>query len=82
MTKYSLDKLTKPTSNDYAKRHIILVNGKKYHPWFATSTKEEAKEVKSLAKKKRYLSLIKPVLKVVKEKYPSARWIVWVTSKW
>lgn len=82
MTKYDLEKLTKSTSKDYAKRYLILINNRKYHPYYATTTKEEAKEVKRLAIKKRYLTVIKPALKAVKDKYPQARWIVWVTSKW
>jgi len=82
MTKYSLEKLVKPTSKDYAKRYIILINKRKYHPYYATTTKEEAKDIKRLAKKKHYLTIIQPALKVVKDKYSNAKWIVWVTPKW
>ena len=82
MTKYDLEKLTKPTSTDYAKRYIRIVNERKYRPYYATTTKGEAMDVKRLAKKKHYLSYISQVSEFVKEKHPQTRWIVWVTPKW
>jgi len=82
MTKYDLEKLTKPTSTDYKKRYIRVINGRNYWPYYATTTKEEAKKVKQLAKKKHYLSYVSPVSKFIKEKHKDTKYIVWVTSKW
>jgi len=82
MTKYDLEKLKKPTSKDYAKRYIRVINGRNYWPYYATTTKTEAKDIKRLAKKKHYLSYISSVSDFVKEKHSKAKYIVWVTSKW
>lgn len=82
MTKYDLEKLKKETSEDYANRYIRIINKRKYHPYYATTTKAEAKDVKRLAKKRHYLSYISPISKFIKEKYPKAKYIVWVTKKW
>ena len=82
MTKYDLEKLIKPESKDYKKRYIRVINGRNYWPYYATTTKTEAKDIKRLAKKRRYLSYISPVSKFIKEKHKDAKYIVWVTSKW
>jgi len=82
MTKYDLEKLIKPTSKDYAKRYIRVINGRNYWPYYATTTKEEAKKVKQRAKDKHYLSYISPVSDFVKDKHKDAKYIVWVTPKW
>jgi len=82
MSKYDLEKMIKPTSKDYAKRYIRVVNKRHYHPYYATTTITEAKKVKQLAKQKHYLSYISPVSDFVKEKHSDARYIVWVTPKW
>ena len=82
MTKYDLENLKKPNSDDYANRYIRIVNKRKYRPYYATTTKEEAKKVKELAKKKHYLCYISPASGFVKEKHKDAKYIVWITPKW
>jgi len=82
MITYDLEKLTKETSKDFRKRYIRVINKRNYWPYYATTTKEEAKKIKQRAKDKHYLSYISPASDFVKAKYPKARWIVWVTPKW
>jgi putative NADH-flavin reductase len=76
MAKYNIEPV------DYTEKHIRLINNRDYWQYYATTSREEAKKVKQLAKQKHYLSYISPASDFIKEKHPDTNFIVWVTSKW